>query len=58
MFNASCVPLLKSQGNVITTKIPLRLLLKQQLNDSGAVCVIDMIENGYRFKTHSLTQVY
>jgi len=43
---------------MIMTKKPLQLLLKQQLNDSGAVCVRDLIENGYRFKTHSLTQVY
>jgi len=40
------------------TKILLQLLLNQQLSDSGAVCVTHLIEKGYRFKTHSLTQVY
>jgi hypothetical protein len=37
---------------MIMTKIPLRLLLKQQLNDFGTVCVTDLNENGYEFNTH------
>jgi len=48
---------LKRQGNMIMTKIPLRLLLKQHVNDSGAVWVTDMVENGYRFKTQSNTSL-